>query len=98
MPKFMGDGGDYTLAITTATATAIPATANVPDGSYELIISNVSDSTVYFRITTGTTAGIAIVATDMLSIDFSQGQSGFVYQSSGSTKTINYTVKEIQPI
>ena len=95
MSKFRGDGGDYGLSAATATSVAIPAAANLPDGDYELIISNNTGSNVFFRFTTGTANGVLIADGEVSTLEFEGGVSGFVYQSSGSTVTLDYSLKEL---
>ena len=88
-----GEGFDTTFTLTNAnTAYAIPE--NPPDGFYSLVIYNASDSDIYFRFTSGTTAGIKITSDTSFSLDLGGGQQVYVYCPSPN-KTINLSYKII---
>jgi hypothetical protein len=88
-----GSGVDTTFTITSAnTAYAIPASP--PANFYTLIIYNASDTDIYFRFTTGVTAGMKIASGEKTIIDLGANQQVYVYCSSAG-KVINLSYKEI---
>jgi hypothetical protein len=87
-----GAGTDTTFTLTNAnTAYAIPT--NPPADYYNLIIYNDSDTDIYFRFTSGTTAGIKITPGSSLSIDLGPNQKVYVYcRTAGKTINLSYKI------
>jgi len=83
-----GAGIDTTFTLTLAN------TASPPTDFYTLIIYNASDTDIYFRFTSGTTAGIKIASATNLSIDLGANQQVYVYCGVAG-KTINLSYKII---
>ena len=87
-----GAGTDTTLTLTLAT-TAYACPAATPASAYSLTISNVSDTTVYFRFTTGTTGGIPIASNQILTVKFAANIGGFLYcGSAGKIVNIDHKI------
>ena len=88
-----GTGTDTTFTLTVAnTAYAIPASP--PTDYYTLLIYNASDTDVYFRFTTGITAGVKIATAASLSVDLGPNQQVYVYCGLAG-KVINLSYKII---
>jgi hypothetical protein len=88
-----GTGVDTTFTIAEAnTSYAVPV--NPPDRFYTLIIYNDSDTAIYFRFTSGTTAGIKIAPGHPFAIDLGPNQQVYVYCGAPG-KTINLSYKII---
>jgi hypothetical protein len=88
-----GTGVDTTFTLTNAnTSYAIPT--NPPIDFYSLVIYNASDTDIYLRFTSGTTAGIKIASDTSFAIDLGGGQQVYVYCDSAN-KTINLSYKTI---
>lgn len=86
-----GAGTDEAFTIVNAnTAYAIPTTP--PTAFYTLIIYNASDVDVFFRFTSGTTAGIGIASKTIFAVDLGANQQVYVYCSSAN-KVINLSYK-----
>jgi len=88
-----GSGVDTTFTLTNDnTAYTIPSSP--PTDFYTLLICNVSDTDIYFRFTTGVTAGVKIASDATLSIDLGANQQVYVYCGVAG-KIINLSYKII---
>jgi len=87
-----GDGADATFTLTNAaTAYAIPETP--PSAHYCMEIYNASDTAIYFRFTSGITAGIKIATGETLGIDLGANQQVYIYCAlAGKTINISYKI------
>jgi hypothetical protein len=87
-----GTGVDTTFTLVNAnTSYAVPI--NPPDRFYTLIIYNDSDTDIYFRFTSGTTAGIKITPGSSLSVDLGPNQQVYVYcEAPGKTINLSYKI------
>ena len=93
IPVISGNGTDDTFTIINAnTAYAVPI--DPPSQNYTLVIYNSSDTDIYLRFTSGTTAGIKIATDTSFAIDLGGGQQVYVYCQL-SNKTINLSYKII---
>ena len=92
-PVMGGDGTDETFTITNAnTAYAVPITP--PNRNYTLIIYNSSDSDIYLRFTSGTSAGIKLASGSIVSLDLGSNQQIYIY-SPLANQTVNLSYKII---
>jgi hypothetical protein len=92
-PVMSGIGTDETFTLVSAnTAYAVPTTP--PTQPYTLIIYNASDTDIFFRFTSGTTAGVKITPESSISVDLGANQQVYVYCGTAG-KTINLSYKII---